>query len=194
MKCQHRLGVCQTARRSLAVWGDFECGRFMGHPLPWLTRPPAATGDCATSVLCVSVHGAALNSSPTCCHLGGGASLCCVGGVGLVCLVCWAWICCIWPCHSTNDVEITFSDGDGGGVGGSGGDDNLMHGEVGSISLGLGKKKRSSELGHKCTFIGHRQHTCQWLGQSVSECMRVGGCVSSGWVRERVCGCERGNG
>ena len=28
------------------------------------------------------------------------------GGVGLVCLVCWAWICCIWLCH--NDVEIVM--------------------------------------------------------------------------------------
>ena len=144
MKCHHRLGVRQTVRRSLGVWGDFECGRFMGHPWPWLTRPPAATGDCATSVLCVSVHGAALNSSSACCHLGGGASVLCPGRVGLVCLVCWAWICCIWPCHSTNDVEITFSDGDGGGVGGSGGDDYQDAWETGSIGLGRWKKTHSS--------------------------------------------------
>ena len=24
----------------------------------------------------------------------------------MVCSVCWAWICCIWPCH--HDVEIVM--------------------------------------------------------------------------------------
>ena len=65
------------------------------------------------------------------------------GGVGLVCLWCVG--------HGSAGIgRATMmlrwwgSDDDGGGVGGSGGDGYVMHGKVGSISLGRWEKAHSS--------------------------------------------------
>ena len=54
--------------------------------------------------MCVPAHGVDLNSSSAYLHLGVRGLLCAVWGVGLVCLVCWAWICWHEPSH--DDVEV----------------------------------------------------------------------------------------
>ena len=68
------------------------------------------------------------------------------GGSGLGLFVVWAWICWHWPCHDDVSMMLGWwgSDDDGGGVGGSGGDGYVVHGKVGSISLGRWEKPHSS--------------------------------------------------